>query len=89
MAQVNQAGNPKNLTATGTVDSGVVNNVLRDLWDGPTDWYVFPASPIQMRVVSSSVKIPEKTDVKMLAISDNVAANVIAMGAIMGWFEDN
>lgn len=33
------------------------------------------------------ILIPAKTDVKISAISDNVAANVIALGSIMGWFE--
>lgn len=33
----------------------VVNNTLEDAWDGPTSLYVFPTTPIQMRVVSSSV----------------------------------
>lgn len=33
------------------------------------------------------IQIPPKTDVKITAISDNPAAGVIAMGSIMGWFE--
>lgn len=33
------------------------------------------------------VPIPAGTDVKISAISDSNAANVIALGAIMGWFE--
>lgn len=31
-----------------------LQNVLREVWDGPTDRYEPPASPIQMQVVSSS-----------------------------------
>lgn len=31
-----------------------VQNVLRDTWDGPTDIYVFPDIPQQMRLVSTS-----------------------------------
>lgn len=31
-----------------------LQNVLREVWDGPTDRYVPPAAPIQMQVVSSS-----------------------------------
>lgn len=34
--------------------TATVQNVRVDLWDGPTGTYVFPASPIQMSVVSSS-----------------------------------
>lgn len=33
------------------------------------------------------ITIPAMTDVKLSAISDGGAANVIALGAIMGWFE--
>lgn len=33
------------------------------------------------------IPIPAQTDVKISAVSDNVAANVIALGSIMGWFE--
>lgn len=33
------------------------------------------------------VRIPATTDVKMSAISDASSANVVAIGAIMGWFE--
>lgn len=33
------------------------------------------------------IPIPAKTDVKMSAISDAANASVIALGAIMGWFE--
>lgn len=33
--------------------------------------------------------IPAKTDVELFAISDNPNANVIAMGSIMGFFENN
>lgn len=35
------------------------------------------------------IPIPEKTDVKMRAISDAANAGVNALGAIMGWFETN
>lgn len=35
------------------------------------------------------IPIPEKTDVALFAISDASNANVIAMGAIMGYFETN
>lgn len=35
------------------------------------------------------IRIPEKTDVKISAISDAANANVTALGAIMGWFELN
>lgn len=31
-----------------------VNNVRVDLWEGPTGTYVFPTTPIQMQVVSTS-----------------------------------
>lgn len=31
-----------------------VNNTRVDLWEGPTDRYVFPTAPIQMQIVSSS-----------------------------------
>ena len=31
-----------------------MDNALRDLWDGPTATYAFPAAPMQMAVVSSS-----------------------------------
>lgn len=31
-----------------------LGNVLSDLWGGPTALYVFPASPMQMQIVSSS-----------------------------------
>src|SRR5512135_3108937 len=31
-----------------------IGNTLVDLWEGPTSTYVFPATPIQMQVVSSS-----------------------------------
>lgn len=31
-----------------------LQNVLREVWDGPTDRYVPPAAPIQMQVVSTS-----------------------------------
>lgn len=33
------------------------------------------------------IPIPEKTDVKMSAISDSAAANAVTIGAIMGWVE--
>lgn len=33
------------------------------------------------------IPIPATADVKLSAISDSAAANVIALGAIMGWFE--
>lgn len=33
------------------------------------------------------IPIPATTDVKISAISDNAAANVVALGAIIGWFE--
>lgn len=33
------------------------------------------------------IPIPATTDIKMSAISDNPAANVVALAAIMGWFE--
>lgn len=33
---------------------GTVQNVKHTLWDGPTSEYVFPTTPIQMQVVSSS-----------------------------------
>lgn len=35
------------------------------------------------------IPIPATTDVKISAISDGVAANVIALGAVMGWFESS
>lgn len=33
------------------------------------------------------IPIPATTDVKITAVSDNPAANVIALGSIMGWFD--
>lgn len=33
------------------------------------------------------IRLPEKTDIKLTAISDNSAANVIALGAVFGWLE--
>lgn len=35
------------------------------------------------------VRIPEKTDVKMSAVSDAANAGVTVLGTVMGWFEDN
>jgi len=34
--------------------SSNVDNVIRDLWEGDTNMYVLPATPMQMRVVSTS-----------------------------------
>lgn len=31
-----------------------INNTYHDLWDGPTQTYVFPTTPMQMRIVSTS-----------------------------------
>lgn len=38
---------------------------------------------------STPIPIPARTDVKLSCISDSVSANVIALGAIMGWFESS
>lgn len=35
------------------------------------------------------VRIPEKTDVKITAVSDAANAGVTVLGAVIGWFEDN
>lgn len=35
------------------------------------------------------IPIPEKVDVRIRGISDNAAAGVVAVAAIMGWFDDN
>lgn len=54
--------------------------VVDEVWT--QDWWTNIDLPIPSR-------IPEKTDIKMSAISDTWAANVTVLWAIMGWFELN
>lgn len=53
-----------------------LDNVLRDTWDGPTDRYVFPASPIRMQVTGGAQDTANGTGIRIMEI-DYLDANYV------------